>query len=167
MLSLSDRTFATNVPSVDHEEMPWADLVQRINPHLYELESSPSTSSAPLPDDDRFTSQKSRSRGAVRPESPSKSKRRGDSTAPSTTGTTHAQSAPVILPTKHNLRINDALDLMSRCLHWDNTRRITAAEALQHPFLYEEEEIQEDEDAEGEYDDQGWEGYDADPVTED
>lgn len=44
---------------------------------------------------------------------------------------------------------------MSQCLHWDPTRRITAAEALNHPFLYQPDEPEgegDDADAEGERD---------------
>lgn len=138
--------------------MTWPELVQRINPHLYRLDSSPSTSSASFfTEFDNAPAKQSRNRGAVRPESPPRPKKSGDSVLLQNVNTSQSQSAPFIPPTKHNQRINDALDLMSRCLHWDHTRRITAAEALQHPFLFEEEDA--DGDPEGDFEDE-WEGYD-------
>ena len=36
---------------------------------------------------------------------------------------------------KHNHMIKQALDLLSKCLHWDATARITARDALYDPFL--------------------------------
>ncbi len=36
---------------------------------------------------------------------------------------------------KHNHFIKQALDLVSKCLHWDGTARITARAALYDPFL--------------------------------
>jgi dual specificity tyrosine-phosphorylation-regulated kinase 2/3/4 len=39
------------------------------------------------------------------------------------------------------LRDKDFLDLIERCLDWDQNRRITAADALQHPFFTAQEVI--------------------------
>jgi len=37
--------------------------------------------------------------------------------------------------TPHNLLVDSALDLLGKCLHWDPTVRISARDALYHPFL--------------------------------
>ncbi|KAF9516771.1 hypothetical protein BS47DRAFT_1371577 [Hydnum rufescens UP504] len=90
---LHNRTFATNVPSVDHPEITWAELVNRINP------------------------------------------------------TSATQELPTVRSSTHNLLVKSAVDLMSKCLHWDPTQRITARDALYHPFLAmdKEDRITEDD----------------------
>lgn len=169
------RTFATNIPSVDHEEMSWRELVARINPHLYQLD--PSTSSSFR---NTTTTLPKTARGAVaphprpRPQSQLQSRKLTANTLPPLTQTSslpslaslsqqhqpqpQAGSQVDIPPTKHNRLIDFALDLMSQCLHWDPTRRITSAEALQHPFLFEDLPCSVDADDDCELG--GWEEYD-------
>jgi len=96
---LHNRTFATNVPSVDHPEITWAELVNRINPYMYQNPTQRQI--RPLP-------------------------RR----SPAAT-----QELPTVRSSPHNLLVKSAVDLMSKCLHWDPTQRITARDALYHPFL--------------------------------
>ncbi|KAF8312673.1 kinase-like protein [Clavulina sp. PMI_390] len=143
---LHSRTFATNVPSTDHDGLPWADLVQRINPHLYEREPNPPSQR----DSSHYSSSFLSSEPSTSTFQSASQSQRSSPDSPSSD-----PSKPAIPDTKHNRRIDEALDLVSRCLHWDNTRRITAADALLHPFLYEEGaedgmEDGEDEDGEGE-----------------
>jgi cell division control protein 7 len=167
------RTFATNVRSVDHEEIPWPELVARINPHIYQLDPSASPS---LFRGTTVTPPKTVVRGAVAPypqthsQSQSQPQRSKTSTLPLPSRASLQSPPPSQLqsqtgaqvgipPTKHNRLINSALDLMSQCLHWDPTRRITSAEALHHPFLSEQSSygIDADDDCEPE----GLEGYDG------
>lgn len=163
------RTFATNVPSVDHEEMPWPELITRINPHLYQVD--PSASSSWIRET-VATPPKTAVRGAVaphiQPQSQSQSQKSKTNTLPPSSQTSAFQSRPPSSqsqadsqiktpPTKHNRLVDSALDLMSQCLHWDPTRRITSAEALQHPFLSEGPNC--DVDADGDHDLGEWEGY--------
>ncbi|EST06103.1 Protein kinase domain protein [Kalmanozyma brasiliensis GHG001] len=55
-------------------------------------------------------------------------------------------------PEQHAQDVADALDMVKSCLHVDCTRRKTAAELLQHPFLrVEEEEAMQDEEIQDEY----------------
>jgi cell division control protein 7 len=103
----TDRSFCTNVPSVEYGEVPWPELVERINPYLYQRAS-----------------------------------------VPTPTSTSHSPSSPTPRspppPTKHNILLSSALDLLTKCLDWDATRRITAREALFHPFLAEGTEVRLD-----------------------
>jgi cell division control protein 7 len=110
-LYLVDRTFATNVASVDHPEITWAELVNRINPHMYQNPTQRQI--RPLP---------RRSPAAM-------------------------QELPTVRSSIHNLLVKSAVDLMSKCLHWDPTQRITARDALYHPFLAmdKEDRITEDD----------------------
>ena len=163
------RTFATNVRSVDHEEIPWPELVARINPHIYQLDPSTSPS---LFRGTTTTPPKTAVRGAVAPHARSQPQSQSqNSKTSSLPSRVSLQSPPAsqlqsqtgaqvdIPPTKHNRLIDSALDLMSQCLHWDPTRRITSAEALQHPFLSEQSScgIDADNDCEQE----GLEGHDG------
>lgn len=90
-----DRTFATNVPAVDHSGLTWTEVVERFNPYLY----------YPTP---------------------------AESATPSQRSQEEAERAE-----KHNTLIASALDLLTLCLDIDPTKRITAREALYHPFLEE------------------------------
>lgn len=135
--------------------MSWTELITKINPHLYQVEPSPSSSTS---FSEEFSPKKSRTRDAVRPNFSSYPSKQ---TAPSSQTASTLQSSPIILDNKHNHRVNDALDLMSQCLHWDPTRRITAAEALKHPFLFEDDEVRCDDngEAQSEFKEPDWQGY--------
>jgi cell division control protein 7 len=161
ILHVADRTFATNVPSVDHDEMSWGDLVQRINPYIYQTSSSQRTnlgsaesssqfSSFPTPTNNRrvnplphraISKSRSRSRSQLKPSSQTHSTRQSPSIPPSSQLKPEefsSQADHVRLDNRHNELIDQAMDLLQKCLHWDSTRRITARDALLHPFLLED-----------------------------
>ncbi|KAG9002360.1 hypothetical protein FRB94_003976 [Tulasnella sp. JGI-2019a] len=92
---LHNRTFTTNVPSIDHPGVPWPEMIERLNPSL--------RSGSPIPPPQR---------GSSSPSNPC-----------------YSRGTDPLLPS--------AYDLLERMLLPDMTKRITARDALFHPFLAE------------------------------
>ncbi|KLO14549.1 kinase-like protein [Schizopora paradoxa] len=114
--TLHNRTFATNVPSVTQDGMTWREFVQRNNPDLFRSQSPPPSAtpstSPTLEDGSTLTAA-----DLLHPPDPSSS-----------------QSTQSLYSTTD---LNQALDLLERLLHPSATDRITARNALYHPFLVE------------------------------
>ncbi|KAG8865425.1 hypothetical protein FRB96_000316 [Tulasnella sp. 330] len=97
---LHNRTFTTNVPSIDHPGIPWSEMIERLNPSL--------RNGSPVP---------------PRPT-------RSSSSSPhSSYNSYYNRGTDPLLPS--------AYDLLEKMLLPDMTKRITARDALFHPFLIE------------------------------
>jgi cell division control protein 7 len=102
----TDRTFATNVPSVTQEGMTWREFVEKQNPDLFKNVSSSPSSQSNTDDNDTNATFSS------------------PSSSPAASATTPQD-------------LENVLDFLSKCLHHESTARITARDALYHPFLAE------------------------------
>ena len=138
---LEGRAFSTNVPSIPAEGITWSQFVEKLNPnlmvprkaspHLYPHCKSgettlvePPLSSSPHSSHSSSMIEPARSCYRARERSPS----------------------PIVVSDEtHKMEMALALDLLTKMLNPDATRRIQPRSALNHPFLSEE--------AEGVYDD--------------
>ncbi|KAG8916543.1 hypothetical protein FRC02_003754 [Tulasnella sp. 418] len=120
---LHNRTFCTNVPSVDHPGIPWQEVIERLNPSI--LEPSP-------------------------PVSPSR--RNSLASDSSSSPTVDPGYAPPGYNRGSDPLLTHAYDLLDKMMHPDMTKRITARDALFHPFLAEYIDPPEDDQDEGNID---------------
>lgn len=113
----SDRTFATNVPTVTQDGMTWREFVERNNPDLFKYQSPPPS--------------------ATPSTSPTIEEGSTPATAdvpPSLPQASSSQSTQGLYSTEG---LNQSLDLLEKLLDPTATTRITARDALYHPFLVE------------------------------
>ena len=112
-----DRTFATNVPSVTRDGMTWRDFVEKNNPDLF---TSPSPPSSPKPSSSRSGT--------------------NNNSQLSSEPAEQKQTDPTSIAYDTYLRDLDlAFDLLEKLLVPESINRITARDALYHPFLAEPE----------------------------
>ncbi len=122
------RTFASNVPSITPDGISWREFVEKQNPDVF----------TPPPPNTRYYPYTMMPPSAVPsismpppPLPPSKS-RSVDSLRPKA-------------PTEHAQDVEFAFSLLEGLLHPESTRRITPRDALNHPFLRDPSEPDDDE----------------------
>lgn len=113
-LGAADRTFSTNIPTLDSDGMTWANFMRKLNPNI-QTPREPDTRYYPY-----YTAQ------ATPPpsSSPTSSSSRSSPAGPS--------------PPSHSAwerDVGDALSLLEQLLESESIKRITPAKALAHPFL--------------------------------
>lgn len=113
-LPILDRTFCTNVPSVTPEGITWREFVERQNPDIV----AQAAATSPPPTSSTF------------PDSDAPSHKPGSSSTGNPDHNTSSSSKAA--------DIENAFDLLEKLLHSESVKRITARDALYHPFLYEE-----------------------------
>lgn len=122
--TLHGRTFASNVPSITPDGVPWRDFVERQNPNLY----------TPRAPDTRFYpySQQSARESTHPPtsSSPISFAEDGDSDE-----SPRSFKLPPPSEDVYRSEVDRALDLAAKLLEPESTKRITPRGALYHPFL--------------------------------
>ncbi|KAJ8487928.1 hypothetical protein ONZ45_g14148 [Pleurotus djamor] len=127
--TLHSRTFATNVPSVTPEGTSWRELITRLNPEL----------NTPPPPDTRYypySVDPSLMPPSSMPPPPVPSRASASRKSP--------PSADAQEDSEYAGEIEMALDLLERTLHPECTHRITPRDALNHPFLRDPKEPDDD-----------------------
>jgi cell division control protein 7 len=132
--SFAGRTFATNVPSISQDGMPWREFVQKQNEELME----PRT---PNPRFYPYNTIPSQLETNSHLPPPSSSSSGHDRSSPSASPSTLAPSTPE----SHAQDIDSAFDLLEGLMHPESTRRMTPRDALYHPFLADPSEPEDDE----------------------
>ncbi|KAI0692551.1 kinase-like domain-containing protein [Cytidiella melzeri] len=134
--TLHSRTFATNVPTVPFEGTSWTKLVESLNP---DLRVPPQPDMRFYPYTSESWAQQHHTRLPPSSSSPTTSRY---SSSRSPTPQPHLQA-----PTEevYIQDIDAALDLLEGLMQPEATRRITPQSALEHPFLKEQDEPDDDE----------------------
>lgn len=141
LTNITGRTFATNVPAISQDGVPWREFVQKQNESLmvphnpnpnyypYNIHPTQSHINSHLPPPSSSSSGNDRSSPSARSPSPS--------------SVAHALALPT--PEAHALDIDSAFDLLEGLMNPDSTRRMTPRDALYHPFLADPSEPEDDE----------------------
>lgn len=139
---LTGRTFATNVPAVSQDGMPWRTFVSKQNEQLME----------PHQPDPRFYPYNNIShieaQSHINTHFPPPSSSSGhDRSSPAAPRFSSPSSVSLALPTpeSHARDIDSAFDLLEGLMHPESTRRMTPRDALYHPFLADPSEPEDDE----------------------
>ena len=122
------RTFATNVPAVTQDGMPWREFVQKQNEQLME----------PLKPDPRFypyNTNISRTQSQINSHLPPPSSSSSHDRSSSTRSSSPPHSFELPTPESHAQDISSAFELLDGLMHPESTRRITPRDALYHRFL--------------------------------
>jgi len=115
--TLHNRSFATNVPTVTQEGMTWREFVQKNNPDLYKIQTPPPSATPTTSPTTKSHTSITTTDAPPLPELPSSS-----------------QSTQSLYSAED---LDQALDLLEKLLEPGATSRITARDALYHPFLVE------------------------------
>lgn len=131
------RTFATNVPAVSQDGMPWREFVQKQNENLMTPHQ---------PDARLYPYNTHQSQDQINSHLPPPSSSSGvDRSSPHRSPSPISPDIPPPSAEEHAQDIDQAFDLLEGLMHPESTRRMTPRDALYHPFLAEPSEPEDDE----------------------
>lgn len=131
------RTFATNVPAVSQDGMPWREFVQKQNENLMTPHK---------PDARLYPYNTLQSQSYINSHLPPPSSSSGvDRSSPLRSPSPYSPEIPTPSAEEHAHDIDQAFDLLEGLMHPESIRRMTPRAALYHPFLAEPSEPEDDD----------------------